>query len=299
MHSPTQIWTHARIFRGILRASTSTFQSQEQFFFLGGNETQLAWVLWRGHDNKDADLGLSTGPETGNTIYISMILLCEHFYLGGFTHCHPILIIAHLKLEECCRQPQDSAGGVWMLTATIAMQKVPCFIGCKGGSATHCRSFSFLKQGASIQYRLPLICGPPALASHKLGLQTCAPIPSCTAGAVPSPPPLCLPPSLLCPSLSPLPSSIRFTYLSPHPQIYEGIIDKLKYAYYKTTFFLIGHLKARCLPNTSTRVTHRSSARALALAVHVLTSTIWSDPEIRVKLTPSMFLSVLRGHRLD
>lgn len=157
-----------------------------------------------------------------------------------------------------------------MLTATVTMQKMPCFMGFSGGSAAHCRSFSFLKQGVTIQHRLPLICGPPALASHKLGLQTCAPIPGCPAGAVPSPPPLLLSPFLLCPPLFPLPSSVRLTDLSPHPQSYEGIIDKFKYAYYKTTFFLIGSLKARCVPSISARVTHRSSARALA--VHVLTS---------------------------
>lgn len=117
-----------------------------------------------------------------------------------------------------------------MLRATIALQKVPCSIGFKGGSTTHCRSFSFLKQEVTIQYRLPLICGPPALAPHELGLQTCAPIASCPVGAVPFPPLLlCLPPSLLCPPLFPLPSSVRFTYLSPHPQIYEGIIDTLKH----------------------------------------------------------------------
>lgn len=146
-----------------------------------------------------------------------MIVLCEHFYLGGLTHCHPILLMAHLKLEDHYRQLQDNAGGVWMLTATTAMQNMPCFMGFSGGSAARCRSFSFLKQGVTIQHRLPLICGPPALASHKLGLQTCAPIPSCPAGTVPSPPPLFLPPSLLCPPLFPLPSSARLTYLPSSP----------------------------------------------------------------------------------
>lgn len=201
----TQIWIHTRIFRWILWASISTFQSQEQFFLLGGNETQLAWVLWRGHNNKDADLCLITGPEAGNTIYVSMILLCEHFYLGGLTHCHPILLVALWKLEDHYRQIQDNAGGVWMLTATTAMQKIPCFIGFNGGSAAHCRSFSFLKRG-HYPAQTALDLWSSCLSLPQTGIADMCPHPrlSCRSRAFPS--------SSVSPSLSSLSSSLSSSF---------------------------------------------------------------------------------------
>lgn len=52
-----------------------------------------------------------------------MLILCEHFYVCGLTHCPLILPIDHLKLEDLCSQPQDNSGRFLMLTATLQCRK--------------------------------------------------------------------------------------------------------------------------------------------------------------------------------